>query len=408
MDESIEQCRKVIELAPYDPESYRAYGWAIGNGQQRYDEAIEYIEHALEMNPRHEKSYQSISLMYANVGRYDEALAAVNRAIELGSPRPHYRIQRKAEILASAGMYDSAIVWFQKHHDMRPYNWNTILWLANLYTFSGDYRVADSIYGQMSNINDANRRAWGRYYGVKTLERQGKFREALALLQRGFEEDIADDVASGPLLAKLSHSIELNTTFLKLADTAAADLEHMRRVYDSLSDSTAFWNAWLTTIPARIDPERCRDGDCMQLLREGLEQAESYDVSRPYRYSLAEVFAETGEYDSAVHHWQILLEAEDGLDHRLWLGASLIGAGRYQEAVDELKQAMTLYSRRIWNPGEAVLCHYYLGRAYEGAGRTGDAIAQYETFLEIWKNADEGLKSVEDAKARLAKLKETI
>jgi tetratricopeptide (TPR) repeat protein len=274
-----------------------------------------------------------------------------------------------------------------------------------LYTFSGDYRVADSIYGQMSNWNDANRRAWGRFYRVMPLERQGWFRDALALLQSGFEEDIADDVASGPLLAKLSHSIELNTTFLKLVDTAAADLEHMRRVYDSLSDSTAFWNAWLTTIPARIDPERCRDGDCMQLLREGLEQAETYDVSRPYRYSLAEVFAETGEYDSAVHHWQILLEAEDGLDHRLWLGVSLIGAGRYQEAVDDLEQAMTLYSRRIWNPGEAVLCHYYLGGAYEGVGRTEEAIEQYEIFLDIWKNADEGLESVEDATTRLAQLK---
>lgn len=32
------------------------------------------------------------------------------------------------------------------------------------------------------------------------------------------------------------------------------------------------------------------------------------------------------------------------------------------------------------------------------------AIAQY-AFLDVWKNADEGLASVEDAKARLAKLK---
>lgn len=49
-----------------------------------------------------------------------------------------------------------------------------------------------------------------------------------------------------------------------------------------------------------------------------------------------------------------------------------------------------------------------LGQAYEAAGRNPEAIEQYETFLDIWKNADEGLSSVEDAKERLAKLKESI
>ena len=34
-----------------------------------------------------------------------------------------------------------------------------------------------------------------------------------------------------------------------------------------------------------------------------------------------------------------------------------------------------------------------------------DAIAQYETFLNIWKDADPGLKKVEDAKQCLAVLK---
>ena len=33
---------------------------------------------------------------------------------------------------------------------------------------------------------------------------------------------------------------------------------------------------------------------------------------------------------------------------------------------------------------------------------------QYEIFLDIWKNADEGLKAVEDAKERLAKLRSKL
>ncbi len=52
------------------------------------------------------------------------------------------------------------------------------------------------------------------------------------------------------------------------------------------------------------------------------------------------------------------------------------------------------------------LSHYDLGQIYEEMGRTEDAISEYTLFLNAWKDADEGLPQVEDAKARLAKLKE--
>jgi len=52
-----------------------------------------------------------------------------------------------------------------------------------------------------------------------------------------------------------------------------------------------------------------------------------------------------------------------------------------------------------------ILAHYHLGTAYEAMGEKAKAVQQYETFLEIWSNADDGIKMIEDAKERLAKLK---
>jgi hypothetical protein len=46
-----------------------------------------------------------------------------------------------------------------------------------------------------------------------------------------------------------------------------------------------------------------------------------------------------------------------------------------------------------------------LGLAYEKSGWNKKAIEKYEEFLDIWKNADPGIKEVQDAKERLKKLR---
>ena len=52
-----------------------------------------------------------------------------------------------------------------------------------------------------------------------------------------------------------------------------------------------------------------------------------------------------------------------------------------------------------------IKAHYWLGVAYEKSGWNAKAIGQYEEFLDIWKDADPGIKEVDDARARLAQLK---
>ena len=46
-----------------------------------------------------------------------------------------------------------------------------------------------------------------------------------------------------------------------------------------------------------------------------------------------------------------------------------------------------------------------MGKIYEKKGDTGNAIKSYEKFLDLWKDADEDLPDLMDAKKRLAGLK---
>jgi tetratricopeptide (TPR) repeat protein len=113
-----------------------------------------------------------------------------------------------------------------------------------------------------------------------------------------------------------------------------------------------------------------------------------------------------GSFDSALTLRKRTIELRGSNFTRLReLGRCYLQTGRISEAIESLEKAMAEYQNIMSYPHRRVLLRYELGQAYEAAGRTEDAIEQYQTFLDIWKNADEGLEPVEDAKERLARLK---
>ncbi len=79
---------------------------------------------------------------------------------------------------------------------------------------------------------------------------------------------------------------------------------------------------------------------------------------------------------------------------------------RYEEAANHFEKLISDY--RLWDPlwaWASVDSHYYRAMALEADGKIKDAIAGYEEFLDIRKDADPELKSVTDARQRLLELK---
>ena len=88
------------------------------------------------------------------------------------------------------------------------------------------------------------------------------------------------------------------------------------------------------------------------------------------------------------------------------MGHAYLAVGRVSEAVEMLESASLRHdSFRIRYPTESVIVRYFLGQAYEASGWNDKAIQKYEEFLHIWRNADEDILLLKEARNRLAKLK---
>jgi tetratricopeptide (TPR) repeat protein len=87
------------------------------------------------------------------------------------------------------------------------------------------------------------------------------------------------------------------------------------------------------------------------------------------------------------------------------LAKACVQKGDIDAAIREYERITTFdpasRDRRLIDP----LHRYELAKLYEKRGLKEKAVAQYEKFLALWKNADADRPEPKDARARLAKLK---
>jgi tetratricopeptide (TPR) repeat protein len=80
-------------------------------------------------------------------------------------------------------------------------------------------------------------------------------------------------------------------------------------------------------------------------------------------------------------------------------------AEQYDKAISGFEGIQHEYgAQRSYFPIMSTKLHYYLGLAYEKSGQHQKAAEQYDTFLNIWRNADVGDEIISDARQRLARL----
>jgi tetratricopeptide (TPR) repeat protein len=290
--------------------------------------------------------------------------------------------------------------------DIKPDLYNTHSSLGTMYIFKRDYSQADATFRRMFSSSDTNVRSLGRNLLSLIPLSQGKFKETMKLLDEGIAADEMEGSA-GP----------------------ANGMKHFLKAFiygewGDVKSAQGEFEIWVD-IMERIRPLDAVRGRHIYIrflaesgmIEEAKEAAEhlkrDIEESQPSKigyYWGARSFIQRaeGERSAAAASMKRALKTSSWGDFPglFYAGITSLEDGNLGEAVEYLERASSTYNELrgllgVWS----AKVHYMLGQAYEESGWTDKAIAEYEEFLEIWKDADPGIVEVDDAKGRLAKLK---
>ncbi len=155
-------------------------------------------------------------------------------------------------------------------------------------------------------------------------------------------------------------------------------------------------------------------------LKRLVEQAELESEKRYYNHLKGKIEIEKRNFSLAIDYLKkaLVQKPVDDTYYRaevsIFLEYSLATAyhlfGDLEKAVEEYAKILKPYTVRfgygLSYEDLYARTFYMIGKIYEQQGENAQVIEHYEKFLSLWKDADPGLPEVDDARKRLAGLKE--
>jgi eukaryotic-like serine/threonine-protein kinase len=332
--------------------------WRFG----QLEKALPKARQAREVDPDTSISCFVLASIYLGMGRYDEARATINQALERKLDVPNFHL-----VLAQLAFLQN----------------DTPTVTRELAAYAGSSpELAASAFGLQADLEAyaGHREKARKLYGtaVEAYKSMGKNESAASVMAgQAFMESQMDDSSAGrqdaaaALAIDSSFSIKSDAAyaFARAGDTAHAESLAAELSKERPNDTSA--NAYtLPVIRAAIELDRNNGDKAVELL----QPVTVYDLANSRRLLSA---YERGRAYLLLHRGNdAALEFQKILDHPGIMLNSLLGP----------------------------LAHLQLGRAYALAGDSSKARAAYQDLFALWKDADPDIPILKEAKAEYAKL----
>ncbi len=380
-----------------DPQDANAMNHLIGMSYLMGDfkKAAEYVKMHDAVAPPDPYNLFLQGMMYALMGQFDQSFAKYKEALEI-QPDYSYPFWGLSMIHAVREEFEESLKWADEYVSrVSSAGLKSIAycqrgfyhyWRGKFKDALSDFDLADKMAEETENWLNKASSLEGK--GIVYLER-GEFELGRASFDNELKILVGHVRTQFPFhKAYLAWRLGVLAVEQKQIDSAEAKLREM--------------NAML---PAIKDKDKAR----MTALRDMLQ---------------GEILLAQGDLDGALAagqkacgpgspYWTVgyRLSPGYGLPFNEYTSYSMDLAARVFAKKGDVAGAISEYERLLKIPSTYrstyfvhPLYHFRLGVLYERAGEAAKARAQYERFLNLWKDADPGRPEVDDAKARLAAL----
>ncbi len=346
---AITHFQRIIDEYPLETEAYLRLGNLL-RGERKPAEAVSVLKRGLVIDPESPVLHNSLGLIYSERGNHNEAIAM-----------------------------------HQKYVDLAPGEANAHDSLGMSYQWAGRYDEAIAAYSRSLQLNPKFEIAYA-HISVAYFQ-TGRYEKALEYVN-SYLETAPSDLEKGRAFSYLSRIHQ-----------ARGEQQRALHFAKQALDSGRWYVGDLLSIKVAMNDRRAVSELRPKLLEMPMVSNRGLRVSeRPTLYYQGLVALSESDTESALDLFRRSLQNSpytwDIDSFEDCLGRAFLRLGRYSEAVSEYERILRL------NPNYP-LARFHLGEAYRAMGETNQAVENYRSFLEVWKDADQNIPEVAAARRYL-------
>jgi TolB-like protein/Tfp pilus assembly protein PilF len=137
LDEALAEVQLAHRLDPLSQIVREGYGY-IHILRREYSSALKILHELNDLDPTFYKAYSALGRLYHLMGNYDESIAMLERALEVGGPIPNI-VAALAQVLALAKRKKESRAYLEKLESMQRTQWVPTTSFAVVHLGTGDY-----------------------------------------------------------------------------------------------------------------------------------------------------------------------------------------------------------------------------------------------------------------------------
>jgi tetratricopeptide (TPR) repeat protein len=375
----------------------------------KFDKSIEYLKKAIELDPLYKLAQNQLAYSYANADQKDKAIAAANKYIKL-SPDEANPYDSRGDIFLTFNMLDEAMESYKHALERKSDFSSSILKLAQLYHYRGDYVNAEKYYNLDANKLKASAPLKKRLYQAYLLLSQGKVREVLGLLDEGIllAQKLAEYRWEDGLGGEMQWLKFKTLSYFKQPAELLPEFEEISEIKNDYFSSHYFANISLYVELLSRNNDFLKAEQAIDKLKKLIDNRNMDQFTYIKLYCQGIIEFEKSNFNQSTLLFKEAVESANFPCYkmRFMLARSYYYNNKIEEAVFAYDTLITDF--RVWDSRWGYLtakARYNLAIIYEEMGEFDKAEKLYGDFLDIWESADQNIVEIQDARERLNKLR---